>query len=216
MKWFAFLAICLAFCSASVQAETVYVKDRFEITLRTGPGTNRKIVSILKSDQQVETLDQKQDWTKVRLSNGKEGWVVSRYLTPKLPNRIVLEQLQSKHDTLKTRANSLFKENQKHQDENKRLKTALTGSQEDLNKLKKSYETLKMESAKFLSLKSNYEKTSAELVHQTQKADALEEELTKLQWNKNIKWFLSGAGVLIVGYIIGFSSKRQRRRSSLL
>jgi hypothetical protein len=57
---------------------------------------------------------------------------------------------------------------------------------------------------------------SAKLTEQTQKASKYEEDLTKLLWNKNIKWFLSGAGVLILGFIIGFMTKRQRRRSSLL
>ena len=31
---------------------------------------------------------------------------------------------------------------------------------------------------------------SAEVAEQTQKANKYEEDLTKLLWNKNIKWFL--------------------------
>ena len=51
---------------------------------------------------------------------------------------------------------------------------------------------------------------------QTQKALELDNEVEKLHWNQNVRWFLSGAGVLLLGFIIGFSTKRQRRRSSLL
>jgi hypothetical protein len=34
--------------------------------------------------------------------------------------------------------------------------------------------------------------------------------------NYAIKWFLAGSAVLIVGFLIGFSTKRQRRRPSLV
>jgi hypothetical protein len=44
----------------------------------------------------------------------------------------------------------------------------------------------------------------------------MEKEIARLSLNRNIRWFLSGAGVLVLGFIIGFSTKKQRRRSSLL
>jgi len=100
--------------------------------------------------------------------------------------------------------------------ENKGLSSELRTTKANLNKIKSSHETLKKESAEFLGLKSNYEKTSSKLTEQTQKAEKLEEELTKLLLHQNIKWFLSGAGVLLLGFVIGFSIKRQRKRSSLL
>ena len=46
------------------------------------------------------------------------------------------------------------------------------------------------------------------------KLDLIEEEKFALQKSKSIRWFLAGAAVLFVGWIIGKSS-RSRRRSSL-
>jgi SH3 domain protein len=53
------------------------------------------------------------------------------------------------------------------------------------------------------------------LAEQTAKAEKLEEQLAGLELNYYIKWFLAGSGVLIVGFLIGFSTKRQRRRPAL-
>jgi SH3 domain protein len=85
-----------------------------------------------------------------------------------------------------------------------------------LKDLQKEYDTLKSGSAEYIKLKTTYQKTSSKLSEQTERADKVEGELAKLLRSQNIKWFLSGAGVLLLGFIIGYSSKRQRRRSSLL
>jgi SH3 domain protein len=74
---------------------------------------------------------------------------------------------------------------------------------------------LKTEVAEFLTLKSEYEKAASELAKQTAKAEKLEDQLTKLELSYYIKWFLAGSGVLVVGFLIGFSTKRQRRRPAL-
>ncbi|MCD4777768.1 MAG: TIGR04211 family SH3 domain-containing protein, partial [Desulfobacterales bacterium] len=156
------------------------------------------------------------DWSLVRITNGKEGWVLSRFLKSKEPDGLVLDRLKKKHNVLKNQAVSTIEENKVYKKENKKLNSELKTNKEISKKIKSSYETLKKESAEFLELKSNYAKTSSNLIEQTKKAEKLEEELTSLLLHQNIKWFLSGAGVLLLGFVIGFSTKRQRRRSSLL
>jgi SH3 domain protein len=205
--------------STAVQAETMYVDDIIKITVRTGPGINHKIVAMIKSGERVEVLKPEEpetDWSLVRITNGKEGWVLSRFLTPKEPDGLVLGRYKKKHSVLKNQAVSLIEENNAYKKENKKLNSELKTNKEMSDKIKSSYETLKKESAEFLELKSNYGKTSSKLIEQTKKAKKLEEELTSLLLHQNIKWFLSGAGVLLLGFVIGFSTKRQRRRSSLL
>jgi len=85
-----------------------------------------------------------------------------------------------------------------------------------LNNLQIEHETLKKESKDFLNIKTKYDKTSKQLAEQSERVEKLEAEISRLGWNQNIRWFLGGAGVLLLGYIIGFFSKRRRRRSSLL
>ena len=109
-----------------------------------------------------------------------------------------------------------MEENKALKAENNKLGNNLNISEKKQKSLNNSYETLKRESKEFLDLQAKYKESVSKLAEQTQKAEKYEDELTKLLWNKNIKWFLSGAGVLILGFIIGFSTKRQRRHSSLL
>jgi hypothetical protein len=36
-----------------------------------------------------------------------------------------------------------------------------------------------------------------------------------LKLNQSIKWFLAGGGMILLGIVIGFSARRNKRRSSL-
>lgn len=211
------VGICLFLLSTAVLAETkYYINDSMKITMRTGPAIDRKIIALLSVGQEVEILKAENEWTLIRLLDGKEGWVISRFLTDQTPDSIQLEALKINHSTLQTKAASLMEENKAIKAENKKLGIDLNTNETKQTDLSKSYETLKRESKQFLDLQAKYKESTSKLAVQTQKAEKYEDELTKLLWNKNIKWFLSGAGVLILGFIIGFSAKRQRRHSSLL
>jgi len=211
-----FIVFFIVLFSTVVQAETMYISDIIKITVRTGPGIDRKIIAMIKSGERVEVLKPEKEWSFVRITNGKEGWVLSRFLKSKEPDGLVLDRYIKKHSALKNQAVSLIEENNVYKKENNKLNSELKTNKEMSDKIKSSYETLKKESAEFLELKSNYKKTSSKLIEQTKKAEKLEKELTKLLLHQNIKWFLSGAGVLLLGFVIGFSTKRQRSRSSLL
>ena len=125
VRYFLLFQICFVYFSFSVQAETMYVSDQLSITVRTGKGTNRKIIALIKSDQKVETIEKGEEWTLVRLQDGKEGWVLSRYLTNSIPNSIQLELLQLKYDNLEQQAKSLALEIDKLKSDNKKLSISL-------------------------------------------------------------------------------------------
>ncbi len=216
MKNLWIIGICLVLFSTPVLAESKYISDTMKVTMRTGPGNDRKIISLLRIGKKVEVLKAGDEWTLVRLDNGKEGWVINRFLTNKIPSDIELKVLKSKHETLMAKAARIQEENSLMKAENKKLSTEFAVSRKKLQKTSNDYEALKRESKEFLELQSKFKASSSKLAEQTKKAEKFEEELTKLLWNQNIKWFLGGAGVLILGFIIGFSTKRQRRRSSLL
>jgi SH3 domain protein len=208
------LLLCLF--STSVYGETMYVSDILKLTLRTGPSIENKIIAVIESGQVMEVMKSGQEWSQVQLPNGKEGWVLSRYLTTTETNNIKLERLEDKHKNLMIQAAELLEENNTLKEENKRFSTDFKTNQQQLAKIQDDYDALKAEAAEFLTLKTNYERAASELAEQTEKAKQLEEQLSSLEMNTYIKWFLAGSGVLIIGFIIGFSTKRQRRRPALL
>ena len=216
MKRLFIIAILLVLLPAVVHAEKRYINDLLEITLRTGQGIDHKIIEIVKSGQMVEVLKPGDQWTKIRRLNGTEGWVVSRFLTSNKPNILLLKELQEKHEAVVIRTDSQLEEITKLQEDNKELRSKLAVSAKMLNDLNNSYETLKKGSGDFLQLKSNYNKATAQLTKQKQKIQQYEDELSKLEQRQIFRWIFTGAGILFLGFLIGLSGKRQRRRSSLL
>jgi SH3 domain protein len=217
------MILCLLFLLISpfsifveAYAETMYVSDKMKITFRTGPGNDRKIMSLLSSGQRVEAIHSSGDWVQVRLPDGKEGWVLNQYLTAVVPCGIEIESLKQAHHRLNAEASMLKKENMTLKGENKTLSDSLTKNKMELHDSKAQYDTLKKESVHYIELKEKHEKTVLALSNLKKRADKLQLELTTALKSQNIKWFLSGAGVFIFGLILGFSSKREKRRSSLL
>ena len=193
----------------------MYVSDILKLTLRTGPSIENKIISVIESGQMMEVIKFGDEWSQVQLPNGKKGWVLSRYLTTNETHNIKLERLEAKHKNLMIQAAELLEENNRLKAENKRFSTESKANQKQFVQTQADYEALKAEAAEFITLKANYKRAASQLAEQTTKAKQLEEELSSLEMSTYIKWFLAGSGVLIVGFLIGFSTKRQRRRPAL-
>ncbi|MCJ7539755.1 MAG: TIGR04211 family SH3 domain-containing protein, partial [Desulfobacterales bacterium] len=155
------VGICLFLLSTAVLAETkYYINDSMKITMRTGPATDRKIIALLSVGQEVKILKSENEWTLVRLLNGKEGWVISRFLTDQTPESIQLEALKKNHSALQTKDASLMEENQALKAENKKLGIDLNTSETKQRGLGTSYETLKRESKQFLDLQAKYKEST--------------------------------------------------------
>jgi SH3 domain protein len=215
IKWFIITGSVAALFASVVQAETMYVRDILKITMRAGRGVEYKILEVLESGKEVEVLSIDEEWANVRLQNGKEGWVSGKYLTPEKTDSLVLKRIQEKESLLGSQIAGLRAENVKLKDEVKGLNLQLAESRQNLFEINKSYENLKSKSGGYIQLESDYKKAAQKLAEQNNKAESLEDELTRLLQQQNIKWFFSGAAVLIVGFIIGCSARRQKRSSLL-
>ena len=99
------ILIAALLLSTSALAETAWVTDQFEITLRSGPSTSNAIQLMVSSGTPLEVLerDAESGYTRVRTQGGTEGWVLTRYLMNEASAR---EQLETLTGQL-TNANSL-------------------------------------------------------------------------------------------------------------
>ena len=208
--------IVILFFGASVHAETLYVIDKMQITFRTGPGNDRKIISLLNSDQQVTILQYEGEWAKVSLQNGQEGYVLQQYLSAEVPCRIRIQEISQSFEGSKAALEAMQTSNQQLKADEAKLTLDLKKAQQELASTKQAFEKLKREAAGFLELKAKHDKTVERLTMQTQKASTLDKELTTVMKKQNIRWFLGGGGVLLLGFIMGIGSKKQKRHSSLL
>jgi SH3 domain protein len=201
--------------SPSLHAETQFVTDNVKLTVRTGPSVENKIIAVIETGTTVDVITPGENWSLVRIPDGKEGYVLSRYLVANPPSVIQLERLRSRHQELTAEAETLREENRLLKTETQQLRSELTTLQQDVNQTDSEFEALKRESAGFLELKAKYDQAASELSEKTGRVEKLEKELGQLEISQYIRWFLAGSGVLLVGFILGFSVKRQRRRSSL-
>ena len=215
--------ICLAISlllmlttAAAAQDQTAYITDIFEVTLRTGPGIDHKIVAMLRSGQSVGVIETGEEWVHVELPDGRQGYVLGRFLSQSPPARLALDRVQGAYEKLQRRAESLAAENDLLRSENQTLQSRLEQVRAELTQVQEQYTTLKTESADFFTLKNRYERAASSLRQSTERVQQLETEVSRLELKKNVRRFLSGAGVLVLGFLIGFSAKKQRRRSSLL
>ena len=221
-KFTVFMGFCLIVFYNTALAETMYVSDVLKLTVRDGKGTGEKIIAVIQSGQTVEVLQPEDEWALVKLDDGQEGWVLNRYLTGRMTNNIKLNLLKKKHKALIAQSAALLEEKIKLKEEkinlneeNKKFKAEVDKIQKEAEEFKMSYETLKTESSNYINLKSKYTKTASKLDEYTKNYELLEKELTKLEFKQTVRGLLTGAGVLLLGFIIGFSTRRQRRRTTL-
>jgi len=216
MKNFIIMGIWVVLFSVPVQAETMYVSDIVKITLRTGPGADHRVIAMLHSGQELEVLKSENEWTQVQLTNGKQGWVLSSLLTSAKPKILLLDQTAEKNKALIAQVSDLMNKSIEMAEVNKKLEAELAQLKKKMQETGQSYETLQKESSEFLALRLKYKQSAQGLDAQVKKANELEAEIGKLKSHQNIKWFLIGAGVLLLGFLLGLSAKRQRRRYMVL
>ena len=78
--------------AGDVRAEVGWVKDELRLNLRSGPGTQYRIMGVVKTGDSAEILARGEGWTKVRLPGLDEGWIPAGYLQPEEPARVQLSQ----------------------------------------------------------------------------------------------------------------------------
>ncbi|KPJ78937.1 MAG: hypothetical protein AMJ54_01425 [Deltaproteobacteria bacterium SG8_13] len=193
-------------------AGTMYVTDILRLTLRSGPGTGGDILGVISSGQPLEVVSEIDQWSQVRLPDGREGWVPSRYLTSERTAELKLARLQQQFDAQKNELDASRSEVAELKKQNQILQADLAQQSRQAEEATRAYNTLKEESADFLKLKAEHETTLAKATEQSGIIIGLEKELTRLETQRLVRWFLAGAGVLLLGFVIGFSAKRQRRK----
>ena len=113
------IALGLCLITQVSWAEKVYVSDLLRITLRTGPSTQNRVISSLRSGQELEVLESKDEWSLVRLLEGEqehiEGWVMTRFLITRLPWEMQAAALKNENMRLKKNLTSLRKNIRKPQ-----------------------------------------------------------------------------------------------------
>jgi SH3 domain protein len=210
----ALLGLLLA--AATGLAETKYVTQDLTITLRTGPGTDRKIIAFPSAGDSLEVVAPGEEYSEVRTPSGKQGFVLTRYLTAKEPPDRVLARLQRKYQQVLEKYEALKNKSSQLSGDNQGLSGELTKTKRELEQLTIEHETLKAESKQYLELKAKYTKAVKDAAEARTKSDKVDKELQQLYSSQINTGLLYGGGLIVLGFITGFIVKRPRRRSPLM
>ncbi len=186
-----------------------YVTDTIRLALRAGPSADQKSLGVVESGQAVEILRAGEEWTLIRSATGLEGWVPSRYLTEQPPPKLIAGRLQEKNRELEARATALAEENARLGEENRRLAERLAALQQE-------FESFRRDASEVDELRARLERARVEIAAQEEALRRRVDLPALLLRRETLYAFLAGAGVLLVGVLLGgFVRRRQRRWSTL-
>lgn len=92
-RWLAALAIVLH--AAAAGAQPMFVIDRVVLSVYENPSTAGAKIATLQTGDAVETLDTVQDYVRVRLASGQEGWIRTGYLSVQAPAAVRIKQFEA-------------------------------------------------------------------------------------------------------------------------
>ncbi len=227
MKWKILIGICLI--TVTAHAETMYVDDTIKLGLRQDPGFNHKMTEMIEAGP-VEVIKVENDWSYIKLPDGREGWIANRFVTNKKPNSLEVKELREmvkkkSADKTPEQNAALSEENKRLKAENERLLAESSEKQKKIRELSAAIAELKT----VVKPESESEKPIVEPKKEVPKPEPKKEEVRRedpkkasdmidiiknLEMNQIIKGALIGVGILVIGYIMGSRSSGSRRRRS--
>ncbi len=99
--------MALALSSSVSHAQTTYVNDQLIVGVTATAAADSERVAQVKSGDKLEVIERDGDQTHIKLSNGKEGWVKSSYLTSEPPPQVRLTERTAEVEKLRTQGDKL-------------------------------------------------------------------------------------------------------------
>lgn len=115
-------------------AQTRYVTDRIMLGIHQEADANSTLLTSIPSGSTVTTLKNEGEFSKIRLGNGTEGWVLSSYLIKEKPAVAELDSLSAKYQQANKLARKSEKEAQLWRDELSNAKNKIKGLRKKLSK----------------------------------------------------------------------------------
>jgi SH3 domain protein len=155
---------------------------------------------MVSSGVKLQILEYRKDWSMVRNSTGKTGWVLTRFLTEEVPKTLLVERYKQENERLASKLSAV-----------EETAKTLNIQNKELTEIAQKYKQLKDASASYLKLEVKHKALLEQSREQEERIQSLEGS------NKSEVKFglLSGAGVFIVGLIFGMSTRKKRRGSLL-
>ena len=208
------LLTALATSTHSFAATQKYITDEFEVTMRSGTSTANEILRMLKSGEAVTILEEDVDtkYSLVEAEGGKKGYVLNRYLLDSPSSKFQLEQLQIKstkqqetNALLQSQIEKLQADLEIEQSDSGSLRATLQATENELSRVKDASENT-------LNIVDENEELKGRVGQLTKINSMLSDENASLKDSSNMDWFIRGAGVSLIAFLLGILITRIRWR----
>lgn len=101
------IALLVLTVGQSALAETRYVSDKLIISMREGRSPGSPAVAFLVAGTPVEVLEVAENHLLVKIANGQQGWVRSKYILKQRPKTMIIKELEAKIEELENQIESM-------------------------------------------------------------------------------------------------------------
>ena len=213
--------LLLACTSLTALAQDVrYVSDKQYIPLRSGAGSDYRIVHRgIPSGTKLTVSATSSDgvWSKITTDRGTSGWMRSQYLMEQLPAALKVDSAQARAQELGSQNAELKQQLSALREKNSSLGGQLGQSSDQLTQVTEEFNQLKQISGKAVQLDSENRRLAEEVQNMGSEVEMLEAENQRLQDKLNSEAFMNGAFAVLLGVIITLVVPRlwpKRKRSS--
>ncbi|MFN4262300.1 MAG: TIGR04211 family SH3 domain-containing protein [Thioalkalivibrionaceae bacterium] len=203
--------------TAEAQGSQRWISEDLEADVRTGRTLQNRIIRMARSGESVSVLEEVEGYSRVRFSNGTEGWMLSRYLQNQPHSRDRLAAVQAELDEIRggsddqaSRVAELLDTRRKMETEIAQLQASLGAQTEELEELRRLAARPAEIQRQNVELRESLTRTENELTD-------LRRELEISGAEHQRKWFTLGAFVVIGSLLLGAILSRlpaRRRRDS--
>lgn len=199
------IPLLLILAIGCLQAEPRYITDQTHITMRSGEGTSHKIQRMLPAGEKVELVssNRKTGYSKVRDNKGQLGYILTRQLmkSPSARNRVAVAE--EKYAEMKQRMETAVKPYRELQQKHQKLLTEYNKLIASKGSIDTELKEIKEISSDAIRIAEERKDLRKQLASQTWELENLKQENQELTNDQSQHWFMVGAGVIILGIIIG-------------
>jgi SH3 domain protein len=115
------LALGFVLLALAARGEEAWIKGEVKLNVRTGPGTEYRIVTTLETGDQVTVLARGDEWSQIRTGDGKEGFVQTGFVAGAPPPTQRMGQLEDQLTVLREELRGLQEEATRLRSENSEI-----------------------------------------------------------------------------------------------
>ena len=218
---------------SAAMADTQYVSELLIISIKESQDPDAAVTGYLRSADPVEVLEETEELMQILTADGTQGWVRKKFIVKEKPKAVIISELEEKivllEDDIKTLQEGSDAQGLMNTiKENRQQIAALTASLENEKKTSLSLkENLTQVNASYQDLESTHKNDAGkikelasikkELASIKEENKALKDKIAAMtpadstpMLSGNMKWFLIGGSVLLLGFLIGRSIRGNR------